>query len=552
MNKNWIIFFGSAGSLLLSACSSSFSPNVDSKLVEGVDYIDHSTTYEDGKLSYDKSKWYVNELKDVPLPDPFVFTENNRYYIVGTSDRSSTEVDMYVTEDFTTYRLHTSIFQPLNFDGWENDTAPKVYAPEIYLFDGVYYMYYSALDENNIRRNSVAISTSIEGPYEPLVNDAVNGIDAPVFTDFNPNYNVLDATVFTDDDGERYIYYSVTGLSSHYIVGARMINPYQIDMSTYKVLVEPGAISTSDNIDFPLTWERLRGSHPITEGPFMIKNKGKYYLTYSVNGCWNKYYDVCYAIGNSPLGEFEKPYVRGESWTNLLLGYPGPSSSDSDLYQQWSGFASGTGHHCFFRCGDQWMIGYHAHQNRNWNNEMKWTPRYFAFDYLNFDEDGVPFAVGPTYSIQRLPEAISGYKNIAENATVVSKNVTNVKAVNDLYDVRSYNLEHESQEVGLGKGYSYIEMTFDKEYEIGGFAIYNSSYYDHAIGGAKYVDFQSGNAVTYPQFSFASYLNEETEFIFPHSAITVDITKPFKAKKVTFCFDLFEGGQINEIAILGK
>jgi hypothetical protein len=223
------------------------------------------------------------------------------------------------------------------------------------------------------------------------------------------------------------------------------------------------------------------------------------------------------------------------------------------VYNQWSGFASGTGHHCFFNIGDQTMIGYHAHQNRDWNSETGYTARYFAIDYLFFDKDGVPFCNGPTYSLQPLPEAISGYKNIAPNATVRVENVTNGEAINDKYNVDCYNLiQEEGKEVSLGNGYSYIELTFDKEYTIGGVAIYNSSYYDKYVNEVHYIDFGNGNAIKNLEFLQEKFINDETEFVFPNSAFTVEFYTTFKANKLTVCFNLPEGGQINEIVVLGK
>ena len=199
------------------------------------------------------------------------------------------------------------------------------------------------------------------------------------------------------------------------------------------------------------------------------------------------------------------------------------------------------------------MIGYHAHQTRNHNNELKWCKRVFAFDYVHFDANGTPFVNGPTYSVNPLPEAISGYKNIAENATVKSENVKNAAAVNDNYIVDCYNLSQEAgKEVELGAGYAYIELEFDQEYEIGGIAIYNSAYYDKYIPEVKYIDFGNGNAVHYATFATDIYVNDDAEFVFPNSAITVEFTTSFTANKVVLCFNLEYASQINEIVILGK
>ena len=525
-----------------------YAENIQTNMIEGEDYIEHAKNIDSDGFIYDDSMWYVNDLTELPLPDPHIFVEEGTYYIVGTSDRSNGNViDCYVTTDFNNYELLAGIYDPSKFKGWEANSA-QIYAPEIYCFDGVYYMYYSAISKDGKRYNSVVKSDNPDGPYEPIVNDVIDGFNNPVFE--YGQFDVLDATIFVDDDKQMYMYFAVSGANQH-IVGVKMNSPYEADWSTYTELVFPGNLD-SKNVLRPLSWEMLK-YYQIAEAPYMIKSNGKYYLTYSVNGCWNKYYSVCYAVSDSPLGNFVKPYKKDQVWTNLLLGYSGTGIADSKVYQQWSGFASGTGHHCFFNIGNQTMIAYHAHQNRDWNSETSYTNRYFAIDYLYFDENGVPFCNGPTWSPQPLPEAISGYKNVAENAKVRVKNIENGDAINDNYIVDNYNLSQEDgKEVVLGKGYSWVELTFDKEYEIGGLAIYNSAYYDKAVYEINYVDFQDGNSFDEIEFASDMFINDETEFIFPNSAFTFEILKTIKTNKIVVCFNLPNGGQINEIKVLAK
>ena len=533
-----------------SGCREKYPETVDKHLTDGVDYVDHTSTYDGEGLTYDETMWYVNKLDSVPLPDPFVFVEDGTYYIVGTSDRDGNVIDCYTTEDFVNYERHTAIYNPASIGSWESANA-AIYAPEIYCFDGLYYMYYSANDRSGIRRNSVVVADNPLGPYKAIQNNTVNGLAEPVFLDKNSSFGVLDATVFTDDDGEMYMYYSVSCNENQHIVGVKLNSPYEADWSTYKKIVEPGALNSSNTILKPMTWEMFREGLPIAEAPFVIKSEGKYYMTYSVNGCWNKYYNVCYAVSDSPLGNFEKPYEAGVTWSNLFLGYPGTNIASSSVYKQWSGFASGTAHHCFFYVGDQLMIGYHAHQNRNSNSG--YTKRYFAFDYVHFDENGKPFANGPTFSIQPLPEEISGYKNIASSASVRSDNVTNPEAINDNYIVDCYNIKgEEAKEVVLGEGYSFIELKFDKEYEIGGIAIYNSAFFGKLVSEIEYIDFGNGNAVKYPQFCSDIYVNGDTKFVFPNSAFTVEFINTFKADHVIICVKTESVGALNEIIVLGR
>ena len=80
--------------LTLTSCSFtnsseevSFNTSAESFLVEGVDYIDHANTFDGYEFEYDQSMWYINNLHDVPLPDPHVFYEDGKYYI------NETEID---------------------------------------------------------------------------------------------------------------------------------------------------------------------------------------------------------------------------------------------------------------------------------------------------------------------------------------------------------------------------------------------------------------------------------------------------------------------------
>lgn len=546
MKKIIVILLLCISTMSLTACVETEDRE---NLVENEDYIDLSSSYDGESFDFDKSLWYMNDLKDVPLPDPFVYVEDDTYYIVGTNDRNVNTVDCYMTKDFSTYTHYRDIYDPSKYGGWENNSA-EIFAPEIYCFDGMYYMYYSANDIEGVRRCSVVVADNPLGPYNPLVNESVDGLNNPLFMEDESFDRALDATVFIDDNGKMYMYFTVTSDTQH-IVGVELISPYQADWSTYQELVIPGTLD-SESDEILLEWETYRNSRiKIAEAPFMIKNGDKYYLTYSVNGCWNKYYNVCYAVSDAPLGNFVKPYEEGKLWTNLLMGYPGTNDSESPLFNQWIGFASGTGHHCFFYAGSELMIGYHAHQNRNWDSNS-YTQRYFAIDRVYFKENSTPFCNGPTYSLANLPQNISGFLNISANQTAVGQNAQGVENANDNYIVDCYNLDSKDKEVILGAGESYIELQFDKSYEIKGILIYNSSYYDSYIVEIEYIDFGNGNILYYPQFCEDFYVNHDKEFIYPCSCFNVEFLKTFKANRVRIGFNLPEGGSINEIVILGK
>lgn len=518
-------------------------------------------TYTDYDLfgehpGFDETKWYRNDLKDVPLPDPFVLYSEGKYYIYGTTDRTGSKtLDCYETEDFNNFKLYMNI-DVQDPNSWGNKT---MFAPEVYYIDGTYYLYYSDLSKiNGMRYIHVMTSDSPTGPFtEYQGNDYygnyLDGLKNPIFTKNEEiGLDVLDQTLFIDDDGNMYMYYSVydTGIMQ-YIVGFEMLDPVTPNWDTYKILIRPGETTPKTTNMNTLNWEAYT-SFKVAEGPFMIKSpvNGKYYMTYSVNHYPNRYYTVCYAVSDTPLGDYTKPYTKeqkanGETWTNLLFGYAG-GMSGTKVYDQWDGFMSGTAHHCFFKIGDQYMIGYHAHRNRSTSDKG----RMFGMDYLFFDDEGVPFTQGPSYSIQPLPEGISGYKNVAENARVKSYNVDYAERINDNFITEHYNLKQEQdKEVVLKPGKSYIELDFDREYKIGGINIYNSAFFDKYLSEIDFINFDNDKVIYNGYFSSA-YVNEEKEFISPCSAFTYDFDD-ITARRVIIGFDTTTEVQINEIKVLG-
>ena len=110
-------------------------------------------------------------------------------------------------------------------------------------------------------------------------------------------------------------------------------------------------------------WERRRGA--VTEGPWMLKHRGRYYLMYSGSGANGPEYAIGYATSDSPLGAVHE--VR-----------------DNPIAQQGHG-VFGPGHHCVVEGpdGGLWMV-YHQQDS----TRVGWR-RFLAIDPLWFDEQGI-------------------------------------------------------------------------------------------------------------------------------------------------------------------
>jgi hypothetical protein len=334
-----------------------------------------------------------------------------------------------------------------------------------------------------------------------------------------------------------------------YIVGVKMKDPVTPDWDTHKVVIRPGSLKAEDKFNIQLSWEAIKNFR-VAEGPQVTKTPaGKYMISYSVNHYPDIFYSVCYAMADEPLGDYVKPYEKGGSWTNLLFGYAGTGTGTTA--EQWAGFAGGTAHHFIFKSGDQYMIAYHALTARQ---AVDGHPgRAVGVDYLFFDEEGNPYVHGPSYSVQPLPEAMSGYKNVALNAKFTTENIEYPERLNDNYIVEHYHLPQEqNKEATIKSGKSYIKVTLDKEYAVGGLAIYNSAYYDFYISDISFIKLGGeGNNILDSSFS-TGYVNDNKEFVFPCSSFTYNLNDEVVTNEIIIEIDAGFDGRLNEIMILGR
>ncbi|MCE5185790.1 MAG: family 43 glycosylhydrolase [Planctomycetaceae bacterium] len=162
--------------------------------------------------------------------------------------------------------------------------------------------------------------------------------------------NIIDAHLFRDEDGKLYLYYVKIG--DPFVIFVQPMSDPLTKMGQRQEVLRPSA-----------EWEQRRGR--VTEGPWMLKYKGTYYLMYSGSGAIGPEYAVGYATSNSPMGPFRK-----------FAGNP--------IAKQGNG-VYGPGHNCVIEdaLGNLWMV-YHQQNSQ----KIGWD-RFLAIDPLWFDKEGV-------------------------------------------------------------------------------------------------------------------------------------------------------------------
>jgi xylan 1,4-beta-xylosidase len=274
-------------------------------------------------------------LPDRELADPDVIRVDGKYYLYPTSDTRGYEV--FVSEDLVHWERKARAFR----DPRGGDWAPEVLHHQS--GDGKFYLYYTdsvSREKGRFDQKQIGVAVA-DGPLGPFVDKAVLASPA------------IDADPFLDDDGKLYLYY-VDLAGGFKIVVQPMTDPLA-KKGEPKVLIRP----TEE-------WERISGH--VTEGPFMLKHRGTYYLTYSGTGADSPNYGIGYATAASPLGPFVK--------------YPG-----NPIVHR-GGKVLGPGHHCIITGpdGKLWLV-YH----QKWDAQKNFH-RFLALDPLWFDDQGVMHA----------------------------------------------------------------------------------------------------------------------------------------------------------------
>lgn len=266
--------------------------------------------------------------------DPYAQYFVGKYWIYPTSELSGSQPGSKFRA-FSSVDLNTWVDE-----GQILDLGPNVswadtngWAPSVVFRNNQYYFYFSAggVGGGQNSKIGVAVGSSPKGPF--------TDIGAPLVASktTSPTIEAIDPHVFVDTDGQAYMYYGGSWGTS------LAIQKLNSNMTTLN-----GAVSIVTPANF-------------TEGPFMTKRNGTYYMSYS-NGAWNNdTYNVRYSTATSPMGPWT---YRGQILT-------------SDATHK------GPGHHSFLQVPntDTWYIVYHY-----WDTAF--SARHVAMDSLKFNADG--------------------------------------------------------------------------------------------------------------------------------------------------------------------
>jgi GH43 family beta-xylosidase len=308
---------------------------------------------------------YQNPLPIKNIGDPFVLrVHDGKYYCYATSAADGFKA--WSSDDLVHWKEEGYVYRR-NEDSWG---IADFWAPEVVFYNNRYYMHYSARwREHKSLRIGVAVAHFPTGPFLDLFNH-------PMF-DFG--YAAIDGHILIDDDGRIYLYYA-RDCSENIIDGHHESHLYVVeldnDLATLKG--EPVFLTKPEQ-----EWELRSGPEWFwNEGPFVVKHNGQYYLMYSANFYASRNYSVGYAVANDPIG----PFVKASHNPILFSSVPE---------------ISGPGHNSVTTSpnGKELFIVYHIHTDP----QKPSGDRQVCIDRMSFDDNGLIYVRGPSYSPQRMP-----------------------------------------------------------------------------------------------------------------------------------------------------
>ncbi|MBO5888272.1 MAG: family 43 glycosylhydrolase [Bacteroidaceae bacterium] len=232
----------------------------------------------------------------IPLADPYILLDGDTYYAYGTNDANG--IRCYTSDDLRVWK-----YEGLALNKTNTTETQWFWAPEVYRIGNKYIMYYSANEHLY-----AATATSPKGPFKQVGSYQMEKLIG--------SEKCIDSHVFIDEDSTAYIFF-VRFTDGNCIWQAKLSDDF----------ITPVEGTLRKCFAASQSWELKMGR--INEGPNIIKQGRRYYLTYSGNHYESQDYAVGYAYTTN---------IATGTWTKY---------TNNPILRRWDDLV-GTGHHSLF------------------------------------------------------------------------------------------------------------------------------------------------------------------------------------------------------------
>ena len=298
--------------------------------------------------------------------DPWVVKHGGRY--IWCHSEGNRGVSLWISDRLTSLGTRYKVWTAPESGPY----SKEVWAPEIHLLDGRWHIYVAASDGNNANHLAYVLRSRDEDPLGPYT------LQGPMATGDgedgkSPNIWAIDMTVL-EHGGKRFALWSgwdAPGTDRQFLYIAPMKSP--VELAGPRVMI-------CENDTY--LWERTeekKDSRGLAEGPQILKQGARTFVTYSTAASWLPTYKLglLELTGENPLDP--------AAWTK----HPEP------VFQS-TAFTYGVGHSCFVKSPDdsEWWHVFHAKRDRNvgWQRAIFIQP--FSFDNMGVPNFGKPVVPG--------------------------------------------------------------------------------------------------------------------------------------------------------------
>lgn len=314
--------------------------------------------------------------------DPWVVRDKKNERYLWCSSEGDRAITIHTSQNLTSFGQRHLVWQSPESGPYSR----QVWAPELHLLEGKWHIYFAASDGQNKKHRAFVLRSRTE---DPLGQYDIHG---PLQTGDTDKQNLwaIDMTPLKLKDKLYAIWsgWDTPDSDRQFLYIAEMETPLKLSSRRVRIC---------NNLDYP--WERTEtgpGGKGLNEGPQVLQNGDRIFVTYSCGASWLPSYKLglLELTGDDPLDP--------SSWTK----------NKSSIFQS-TRETFGVGHSCFVKSpnGSEWWHVFHAKENRGpgWQRNIYIQPFKWSGDGLPVlgrpapRNEPIPRPGGETSSMLTLP-----------------------------------------------------------------------------------------------------------------------------------------------------
>lgn len=235
--------------------------------------------------------------KDIQIRDPFVISvsEEGKYYLYGTTDKDcwngkAVGFDAYSSSDLEEWQGPINVFKP-DVDFWADK---NFWAPEVYFYNGRYYMFASFKADEKCRGTQVLVADLPKGPFIPYSD----GVITP------KQWECLDGTLYVDENKKPWLIFchEWVQVCDGEIYAMRLSDDLKEAVDKPMLLFRASAAPWSSCLSVDDGNENY-----VTDGPFIYKTQaGEILMLWSTHGLTGYTIGIARSKNGSILGPWEQ------------------------------------------------------------------------------------------------------------------------------------------------------------------------------------------------------------------------------------------------------